>query len=1037
MGLNDDLNKAKQTTKDLKQELGTTEDSFRDMRSLLEGINDELGKKVNNVKEASKGYTDLTAVASKLALQEEEITRYSDDQLKKFSEKAQAARAEIESRAKSLIQEKGINAELKGNEGMLNQILGFRQDLTDEQQALLRGYATEFKLEDEILEKVQEEVRIREDVNEAIGVAGKALKAITEIAGPFASILKLDKIKEDMEEFAEETIRAGDSVSRLQTLGVGLGSAFKNAFSTLTDPSIIIASAIKGFKKVDEANVEFQRQTGQSLNDFSTAIDASNTHFITTADYIKTASELTKELGQNASVMFKPEDILEASEMVHAMGMASKEAANLAKFSKINGGNIKAQNEAIVEGVNASNKQNKTAVAAGNVLKDVADVSEEIAISYAGYPEKLGEAATTAAGLGMNLAQVDKIADSLLQFEQSIANELEAELLTGQELNLEKARQLALDNDLAGVAQELANQGITASSFSKMNRIQQEAQAKALGMSRQEMSKMLMAQSATMDIADDQLTAAQKQTLEQLKQEEAAEKFNKSIEKVQQALAPVVGFFANILTSVLGFLTYTKAIYPILGVIAAVYVAKMVKGFKTMRDDMKSMVKDSITLGKKLFGKGDKAKEVTKDAQGRFRDAKGRFAKAPKGADKAGEAIGKSADKTKNVKGSKGKEIKEYLQGLGKGLTEIGKNAVDVMKGGLALLVATPGLVGLALASPGLALLGMVPGKGVEMALKGLAKGIIAFGKKPGEILKGAAIMGAVGLVLGGSFALAMMMIKDVDPAQMIAFSASLTMLGITMALLGNIGANILMGAAAMAILAVSLIPAAFAFSLLAGVDIGSMIAFSIALPLLALAAAGLGFIAPFIMAGAAALAVLGLALIPAGMAFGMITGLDTKAIMSFSKGVAALALTVAGLGFLAPFIIYGSFALASLGLALVPLSSGFAALASVDTSGMIQGFVELASLAPGLTATAAALFAVAGGMTAVAVAGYLAVPAMALMSLFGGSGSSGEGKQEDEMVKMNEKLDRLIAVVEAGGDVYIDGSKVGKTLQLASSKMG
>lgn len=1037
MSLNDQFKNAKKNAQDLNSTIGETQDSFRDMRSLLEGINEELGKKINNVKEASKGYTDLTSVASKLALQEEEITRYSDAQLKGFSEKAQAARKEIEERAKALIQEKGINEELKGNEAMLNQILGFRQDLTDEQQALLRGYATEFKLEDEILDKVQKEVQIREEVNNALGVAGGIMKGLNEIGGSFAKAFKLDKVAKDMEEFAEKTIRAEGSVSRLAVLGKGLGSAISNGLKTLTDPSVIITSAIKGFKEVDKANVEFQRQTGQSLNNFGTVADSANTHFITLSDYIKTASELTKELGQNAAAMFKPEDILEASEMVHAMGMANNEAAQLSKLSKINGGNIKAQNEAIVEGVNASNRQNQTAVAAGQILKDVAKVSDGIAIIYAGYPDKLGEAATAAAALGMNLGDVDKIADSLLNFEQSIANELEAELLTGKELNLEKARQAALNNDLETVAKELANQGMNATDFAKMNRVEQERYAKALGMSKDQMAKMLILEQAKTDIGREALTDAQKQTLEQLKQEEAGEKFNKSIEKIQQALAPVVGFFANILTSVLGFLTYTKLIYPILGVIALSYVGKMVKGFKTMRDDMKSMVKDSISLAKNLFGKGDKAKEVTKDAQGRFRDAKGRFAKAPKGADKAGEAIGKSADKTKDVKGSKGKEIKEYLQGLGKGLTEIGKNAVDVMKGGLALLVATPGLVGLALASPGLALLGMVPGKGVEMALKGLARGIAFIGKKPAEILKGAAVLGAVGLVLGGSFALAMMMIKDVSPGQMIAFAGSLTMLGITMALLGNLGANILLGAAAMAVLAISLIPAAFAFSLLAGVDVGSMIAFSIALPLLALAAAGLGFLAPFIIYGSVALAALGLALIPAAEAFSNLQGVDSKALSSFSEGVYDLAWSVAGLGFLAPAIVLGGVAMAALGLALIPLSKGFAALAAVNIEGALEGFIELASIAPGLTATAAALFAVAGGMAAVAVAGYLAVPAMALMSLFSGFGDSGESKKEDEMVKMNEKLDRLIAVVEAGGDVYIDGAKVGKTLQLASSKMG
>ena len=77
----------------------------------------------------------------------------------------------------------------------------------------------------------------------------------------------------------------------------------------------------------------------------------------------------------------------------------------------------------------------------------------------------------------------------MLDFESSIAAEMEAELLTGQALNLEKARELALNNDLAGVANELANQGITSAKFSKMNRIQQEAQAKAMNMSREEMAR--------------------------------------------------------------------------------------------------------------------------------------------------------------------------------------------------------------------------------------------------------------------------------------------------------------------------------------------------------------------------------------------------------------------------------------------------------------------------------------------------------------------------------------------------------------------
>ena len=38
---------------------------------------------------------------------------------------------------------------------------------------------------------------------------------------------------------------------------------------------------------------------------------------------------------------------------------------------------------------------------------------------------------------------------------------------------------------------------------------------------------------------------------------------------------------------------------------------------------------------------------------------------------------------------------------------------------------------------------------------------------------------------------------------------------------------------------------------------------------------------------------------------------------------------------------------------------------------------------------------------------------------------------------KVNKNLEKLISLVEAGGDVFIDGSKVGKSMQLSSSTMG
>ena len=59
-------------------------------------------------------------------------------------------------------------------------------------------------------------------------------------------------------------------------------------------------------------------------------------------------------------------------------------------------------------------------------------------------------------------------AGALLNFEQSINAELEAELLTGKQLNLERARAAALNNDMATLAEELKKQNVDLASFGQV-----------------------------------------------------------------------------------------------------------------------------------------------------------------------------------------------------------------------------------------------------------------------------------------------------------------------------------------------------------------------------------------------------------------------------------------------------------------------------------------------------------------------------------------------------------------------------------------
>ena len=110
----------------------------------------------------------------------------------------------------------------------------------------------------------------------------------------------------------------------------------------------------------------------------------------------------------------------------------------------------------------------------------------------------------------MELGKVEDIAGSLLDFESSIKNELEAELLTGKNLNLEKARQAALNNDLATVATEIAKQAGDSAEFAKMNRIQQDALAKSVGMSRDELAETLYTQEQLEGLTGDEAAKREK-----------------------------------------------------------------------------------------------------------------------------------------------------------------------------------------------------------------------------------------------------------------------------------------------------------------------------------------------------------------------------------------------------------------------------------------------------------------------------------------------------------------------------------------------
>ncbi len=863
-------------------------------------------------------------------------------------------------------------------------------------------------LGEKLISQREDELETQRRIEDRTGVTGALVEGVGGIMqrlGMRSGIFQnaMEKAAEEMQKMAEESERVdengeaiGKQYSKTAIAIKGLTELTKGFGKALGDPLTITLAIADAFFKVDAAASKLQQTTGQNSN----VAAGLNMRLASTVDVLEVMTELTAQTGMNAQNIFSPDVLAGAAELKNTMGLSAEAAGGLAKIAQTTVGSIHGVTDSVVGTVSAFNKANRSAVSQGVVLNDVANAADDIKASFAGNPELLAEAASAARKIGLELSRVDQIASSLMDFESSIEAELEAQLLTGKSINMAKARELALNNDIAGLTEELFKNSADIADFGKMNRIQQEAQAKALGVSREELGRMAYQAALNAGLTEDQAAAAANVKAEDMQRMAVQDKLAKAAEKMTQAFAPMldilipvadlIGFIAKIITYpvsklmelgegiksmnkdapiLMGILGDGFKLIAGLGVLASLNAFKNFLSGKGMKFDLFSKIKE------KALGAKDKIKDVTSSTM-----------------DKGAGATGKMQQKTKGAKGGKG--VKSFLKGLGDGLASIGKQF--------------------------------------------------------GQIIKGALALGIAGVAIGGSFALALRLVKDVDPLQMVAFSASIALFGGALALLGKMSSQVIQGSIAMGILSLAAMGFATAFSMLENVDTNKMIAFSIAVPLLGLAAAGLGFLAPAIGLGALAIGALGLSLIPLAGAFALLGAVNVEEVLGSLSSFASMTpgLLLAGPALLG---LAGGLLAFSAAMAGGSLVSGLTGLLG---GGVLADLQTLAGMAQPLSGVATSLTAIAAGLAGIALAlstletekineikdlvmtTALAAPMIAasgaITSLINGITGGGEGDSNSELLA---EIKALRAAVEAGGDVFIDGNKAGSLISMASNK--
>jgi len=599
---------AKKALEDIKGITGALEEGFRSLGSRLSDIGDEIKDSTSEARSFDLVYKDINRSVKSLS-------KTTEDQIKnqiKLNEKSIGSKDIQEQINKKVATQIVLGSRIEQLQKQLNNDISLEATERIEKEKAINELQKSFnELAFEAIEPLKKQKEQAEGIEAAMKQTDKDL-------GIFAGVLKgIGKIpilgdlvdtKDALKAAREETEKTG---SGLKGLKAGLGNLKGQVASSLTNPANIalfvitqIGEALKGADKgagdlAKGFNMTYNEAMG--VREELTQIgNLSGDVALNTRALQETLMAVGQALGSNA--MLNEKDLKTFTKLREQAGFTNEELLGIEKTTLATGGNLEENAKNILFSAKLTGLNNKVLLNEKDIMRDVAKASDAIKLSLGGSGKKLGEAAAQAKALGMSLEQVDKIAGSLLDFESSIVNELSAELITGKQINLEQARLYALNNDMAGLSREIAKNFGSVAEFGKMNRIAQEAAAKAVGMQREELATTLTDQAALKGLSGDKLkdaqaaldlARAQGMTEDQIaktgmdnlmKQQSVQDRLNQSVEKLKEIFVSIAEPIMQIISP------FVDILLPVLSTISGV-LGSIVSIFKGGTDELTTQQK--------------------------------------------------------------------------------------------------------------------------------------------------------------------------------------------------------------------------------------------------------------------------------------------------------------------------------------------------------------------------------------------------------------------------------------------------------------
>ena len=472
-------------------------------------------------------------------------------------------------REKDLIYE--INAAQRAGDDYSSKIL---QERLGDQRDLNTGY--------------DEELGQRELINDKMGVMDNLMKAMEDI--PF---LKQFYNGEEAIAHMEESLIAGESAGKglmnyIGTLVPDLKKMAKAAieFTQFKSTATFLKEAMF---EVSKSTAGFSRDLGLSADNAiimragmsQAAMDTGNMA-ITTLKTSAAMATLNDQFG-TASGIIRGDIVGEIAVLTNLTNMSAESAGRFASTMMKSGKAASTVTEEARQTVRATADEFGVRLDINKTLDEAGKVTGVMAANMGNNVIAITKAVSVTKQFGMTMQDLASSSSSLLDFQSSIDAELQAELFTGKQLNLEKARLAALTGDYETLTREIAANVADENEWSTMNVLAKEKMAAALGMTSDQMSDIIYKESNLAEMAKaaeerGDYGAAQDLTKRDI-QQKMADLQEKMADVAVTYLAPALNVVSELFSTIAD---NSGLLYTMLGAITLLKFGGMISGLLSL-----------------------------------------------------------------------------------------------------------------------------------------------------------------------------------------------------------------------------------------------------------------------------------------------------------------------------------------------------------------------------------------------------------------------------------------------------------------------